>query len=83
MLRHYDEVGMLRPAHTDKRNGYRFYTATQRAELNRILVLRELGLSLEQISHRAAAHARLAGASQAAAIFGGMIGNPGARSPSK
>jgi DNA-binding transcriptional MerR regulator len=50
LLRYYDELGMLRPAHTDKRNGYRFYSAAQLADLNRILVLRDLGLSLEQIT---------------------------------
>jgi DNA-binding transcriptional MerR regulator len=50
LLRHYEELGLLRPAHTDAGNGYRYYTAAQLAELNRILVLRGLGLSLEQIA---------------------------------
>jgi len=50
LLRYYDELGLLRPAHTDSSNGYRYYTAAQLAQLNRILVLRDLGLSLEQIS---------------------------------
>lgn len=50
LLRYYDELGLLRPAHTASSNGYRYYTAAQLAELNRILVLRDLGLSLEQIA---------------------------------
>lgn len=50
LLRYYDEIGMLRPAHTDASNGYRYYTAAQIPQLNRILVLRDLGLTLEQIA---------------------------------
>jgi DNA-binding transcriptional MerR regulator/effector-binding domain-containing protein len=50
LLRYYDELGLLRPAHTDSSNGYRYYTAAQLSQLNRILVLRDLGLSLEQIT---------------------------------
>lgn len=51
LLRYYDEIGLLKPAHTDPATGYRYYNAEQMAELNRILVLKELGLTLEQI-HR-------------------------------
>jgi DNA-binding transcriptional MerR regulator len=50
LLRYYDELDLLRPAHTDKTNGYRYYTAAQLPQLNRILVLRDLGLTLEQIA---------------------------------
>jgi DNA-binding transcriptional MerR regulator len=49
-LRHYDEVGLLRPAHVDPSNGYRFYNAPQVGELNRILVLKELGFTLAEIT---------------------------------
>lgn len=49
LLRHYDQLGLLRPAEVDPETGYRFYRAGQLSELNRILVLRELGFSLEQI----------------------------------
>ena len=49
LLRHYDEVDLLKPAHVDPRNGYRYYTIEQLPALNRILVLRDLGLSLPQI----------------------------------
>lgn len=51
LLRYYDEIGLLKPAHIDAASGYRYYSAEQMARLNRILVLKELGLSLEQI-HR-------------------------------
>ena len=49
LLQFYDEEGLLRPAVTDPRTGYRKYRAAQLRELNRILALRELGLSLREI----------------------------------
>lgn len=49
-LRHYDKLGLLRPAHTDPSTGYRYYTAHQLPRLNRILALKELGLSMAQIA---------------------------------
>jgi DNA-binding transcriptional MerR regulator len=48
-LRFYDQLGLLRPAHTDPQTGYRYYSIRQLPLLNRILALKELGLSLEQI----------------------------------
>jgi effector-binding domain-containing protein len=48
-LRHYDDLGLLRPAHVDRFTSYRYYSAAQLAQLNRILALRDLGLSLEQV----------------------------------
>jgi DNA-binding transcriptional MerR regulator/effector-binding domain-containing protein len=47
-LRHYDEIGLLRPAKVDPGTGYRGYTAEQLGQLNRIVALKELGLSLAQ-----------------------------------
>jgi DNA-binding transcriptional MerR regulator/effector-binding domain-containing protein len=49
LLRFYDEIGLLAPAHADPQTGYRHYTVAQLAQLNRITVLKELGFSLEQI----------------------------------
>jgi DNA-binding transcriptional MerR regulator len=49
LLRHYDELGLLVPVRVDPATGYRYYSAAQLPRLNRILVLRDLGLSLEQI----------------------------------
>lgn len=49
MLRHYDAVGLLRPARVDAVSGYRYYAAGQLARLNRIIALKGLGLTLEQV----------------------------------
>jgi DNA-binding transcriptional MerR regulator len=49
-LRYYANIGLLEPAHTDPFTGYRYYTITQLPRLNRILALRDLNLSLEQIA---------------------------------
>ncbi|GAA2690178.1 MerR family transcriptional regulator [Actinoplanes palleronii] len=49
MLRHYDAIGLLRPAHVDPHSGYRYYTAEQLRRLNRILALKDLGFSLQQV----------------------------------
>src|SRR5437762_5307744 len=49
MLRHYDAIGLLRPAHVDPATGYRSYQAAQLAELNRIVALKDLGFTLEQV----------------------------------
>jgi DNA-binding transcriptional MerR regulator len=49
LLRFYDEIGLLRPAHADPATGYRYYAASQLPQLNRILVLKELGFSLEDM----------------------------------
>jgi DNA-binding transcriptional MerR regulator len=50
LLQYYDEIDLLKPAHTDPQTGYRYYSAKQLPRLNRILALKELGLSLEQIA---------------------------------
>lgn len=49
-LRHYDEVGLLRPAAVDSQTGYRSYDAAQLPLLNRILVLKDLGFTLAEIT---------------------------------
>ncbi|MFI8518375.1 MerR family transcriptional regulator [Streptomyces sp. NPDC085481] len=49
MLRHYDAIGLLRPARVDPHSGYRFYEAAQLARLNRVIALKELGFTLEQV----------------------------------
>lgn len=50
LLRYYDEIGLLSPEATDPHTGYRYYSARQLPRLNRILVLKDLGLSLDQIA---------------------------------
>ena len=49
MLRHYDAIGLLRPATVDPASGYRFYQASQLADLNRLVALKDLGFSLGQV----------------------------------
>src|SRR5262245_16360687 len=50
MLRHYDRLGLLKPARIDPATSYRYYSADQLPRLNRILALRDLGFALEQIA---------------------------------
>ncbi len=49
-LRYYDEIGLLKPLEIDRFSGYRYYSARQLPRLNRLLALKDLGFSLEQIS---------------------------------
>ena len=49
-LRHYDRLGLLRPAVVDPATGYRHYAADQMPRLTRILALKQAGLSLEEIA---------------------------------
>ena len=49
MLRHYDQVGLLKPAEQDAQTGYRRYAVSQLAEANRITVLRDLGFPIREI----------------------------------
>jgi DNA-binding transcriptional MerR regulator len=48
-LRYYDEMDLLKPVKADTFTGYRFYSADQLPRLNRILALKDLGFSLDQI----------------------------------
>ncbi|WP_258060238.1 MULTISPECIES: TipAS antibiotic-recognition domain-containing protein [unclassified Arthrobacter] len=48
-LRHYEERGLLSPAFTGP-NGYRFYRMEELLRLQRILLLRRLGLGLDSIA---------------------------------
>lgn len=61
-LRHYDHIGLLQPSDVGA-NGYRYYDDAALVRLQRILLLRELGLGLpaiaEVIDHEADAPAAL------------------------
>jgi DNA-binding transcriptional MerR regulator len=48
-LRHYDEIGLLKPSRVGP-NGYRYYDGAALLQLQRILLLRELGLGLPAIA---------------------------------
>lgn len=48
-LRHYDEIGLLKPEYVDDLTGYRYYTSQQLFKLHKILTLKQMGLSLNEI----------------------------------
>lgn len=48
-LRHYDEMGLLKPEYVDKITGYRYYTSSQLPTMHKILTLKQMGLSLTEI----------------------------------
>ncbi|MEM7112134.1 MAG: MerR family transcriptional regulator [Chloroflexota bacterium] len=48
-LRYYDSIDLFKPLKVDPETGTRYYSAEQFADLNRILSLKELGMTLEQI----------------------------------
>ena len=49
-LRHYDEIGLLKPMLVDAETGYCYYSASQLPRLHRILALRDLGFPLSRIA---------------------------------
>ena len=49
MLRHYDHIGLLVPADVDPATGRRLYGADQLSSVNRLVALKHLGFSLEQV----------------------------------
>src|SRR6476646_8489928 len=49
-LRYYDDLGLITPARVDLMTGYRYYALEQLPRLNRLLALKDLGFSLEQIA---------------------------------
>lgn len=51
MLRHYNENGLLIPAHIDESTGYRYYSEEQLPVANRIQALKSMGLGLSIIKN--------------------------------
>jgi len=49
MLRHYDEIGLLKPAYIDHDTGYRYYEAGQLPAAGRIAALKDMGFGLSAI----------------------------------
>ena len=50
MLRHYDEIGLLKPAETDRFTDYRYYREDQLPTMCRITSLKDMGFSLADIA---------------------------------
>ena len=48
-LRHYESLGLLRPAWINRYNGYRYYAPQQKARLELILAYKQMGFPLAQI----------------------------------
>lgn len=49
MLPHYDEIGLLKPAETDRLTDYRYYKEEQLPAMCRIKALKDMGFSLADI----------------------------------
>lgn len=50
MLRHYDDIGLLKPVSVDRFTGYRYYSTAQLSDAARIAMLKNMGFSLALIS---------------------------------
>ncbi|MCB6992145.1 MerR family transcriptional regulator [bacterium 210820-DFI.6.37] len=48
-LKHYDRIGLLKPAYVNPQNQYRYYSAAQYDIIGLIIELRQLGMSLKDI----------------------------------
>ena len=48
-LRFYDKEGLLKPAYTDSKSGYRYYLSSQLVTVQKILSLCQIGIPIEQI----------------------------------
>ena len=49
MLRHYDDIGLLKPAEIDQFTGYRYYSPEQLPVVGRITAFKDMGFSLADI----------------------------------
>lgn len=49
MLRHYDDIGLLKPAEIDDLTGYRYYREDQLFVIGRITALKDMGFALADI----------------------------------
>lgn len=54
LLRHYDEIDLIKPACVDADSGYRYYLPEQLTRLTQVLALKDLGFSLNEIRAMAA-----------------------------
>lgn len=48
-LRYYEKEGLILPAYIDDNNGYRYYESNQLIDISRMISLKQIGLSIEEI----------------------------------
>ena len=48
-LRYYENKDLIKPSYIDKTNGYRYYESKQLLEISRIISLKQIGLSIDEI----------------------------------
>lgn len=48
-LRYYEKEGLIKPFHIDEFSGYRYYESSQLVDISRIVSLKQIGLSIEEI----------------------------------
>lgn len=48
-LRHYDEIGLLKPRHIDPETGYRYYVYSQFSFIDKIKRFKNIGMSLKEL----------------------------------
>ena len=80
-LHHYEELGLLAPVRSDPMTGYRYYGLEQLPRLNRILALKDLGLSLDEIGLLLSQELSATGAAGHPAPQAGGAGRPGGGDP--
>ncbi len=49
-LRYYDEIGLLKPKYISDDNGYRYYDSQQLKTASEIVIFKEMGFSLDEIT---------------------------------
>jgi DNA-binding transcriptional MerR regulator len=76
MLRHYDERGLLVPELVGPSTGYRLYGVHQLGPLHKIVALRDLGLSLEQVRQAVVSEGDLHSPSASGSISPGPAPRP-------
>ena len=48
-LRYYEKEGLINPIYIDQSNGYRYYESNQLVDISRIISLKQIGLSIDEI----------------------------------
>ena len=48
-LRYYELEGLIKPSYVDEVSGYRYYESSQLLDISRIVSLKQIGLSIDEI----------------------------------